>query len=65
MTRRATFTAADMARLEQLAALAQRTGQAVSWEAGGKRLVATPPAALPLPDSAADRWFREHGDDQG
>lgn len=67
MTRRATFTKADLDRLEKLAERARSAGMRLELEVDGRKYVADPRAAMPAsrPESDVDRWMRENGYDQG
>ena len=63
MTRRATFTQADRARLKGLVEEAKAAGMRLEMEVDGRRYIADPRETVPAsePDSALDRWLGENG----
>lgn len=63
MTKRATFTDAQVSKAERLAL----AGLRVTLQRGDVTMIVEPPSSVPAsrPESDVDRWMRENGYDQG
>lgn len=63
MTKRATFTDAQVNKAERLAL----AGLRVTLRRGDVTMIVEPPSSVPAsrPESDVDRWMRENGYDQG